>query len=67
MDATRTQLEAAAQRFHYRRGFDDAMSQIQQESFFDIVLVAAMLIVAFVTGWLVGLRCSNSSQGNTLL
>ena len=51
MDATRTQLESSAQRFHYRRGFDDAMAQVHREEVFNAAIVVVMLVITFVAGW----------------
>ena len=51
MDATRTQLEAAANRFHYQRGVSDAMAMIDEASRLELILDCTLPVVAFLIGW----------------
>lgn len=54
MDATRTQIEAAHARFHYSRGYNDAVAQMKQGLVVNVALEGSLLFSAFVLGWLLG-------------
>jgi len=56
MDATRTQMDAAVQRFAYRRGFNDALMEMQRDAVVDSILTLAMVLIAVAIGWLLAKR-----------
>jgi hypothetical protein len=62
LNATRTQLDAAALRFHYRRGYDDAMAQTRHDSVLSSAVEAALILIAVACGWMLGRRHSKTCK-----